>query len=171
MVRIVFCGIASCLMLEPVLGQRTEIPELTQEQADSRTVFGVTNEYLAAGAEALRAKQYDEGIRLTKLGLERHATPRDRAAALSNLCAAHAAKNEPDVAIGYCTESLTINDSNWRAYSNRAYAYYLKRQFDRADSDLDVALSLNPSARQMPQIRGMMNERRLRGRVTMEEHQ
>ena len=171
MARIVLWGIASCLVLGPALAQRSIIPELTQEQADSRTVLGVSNEYLAAGAEALRGKQYDEGIRLTKLGLERPTSPRDRAAALSNLCAAHAAKNEPDTAIGYCSESLGINDANWRAYSNRAYAYYLKRMFDEADADLDVALAINPSAKQMPQIRGMMNERRLRGRVTMEEHQ
>jgi tetratricopeptide (TPR) repeat protein len=171
MARIFFCGIASCLMLAPALGQRSGVPELTQEQADSRTVLGVGNEYLAAGSVAIRAKQYDDGIRLTKMGLERPASPRDRAAGLSNLCAAHAAKNEPDIAIGYCTDSLTINDANWRAYSNRAYAYYLKRMFDKADSDLDVALAINPSAKQMPQIRGMMNERRLRGRVTMEEHQ
>ena len=170
MVRILICGIASCLLLGPALGQRPGVPELTHNQPDSRTVLGVANEYLAAGAEAIRVKQYDEGIRLTKLGLDRPASPRDRSAALSNLCAAHAAKNEPDLAIGYCTESLGINDANWRAYSNRAYAYYLKRMFDEADSDLDVALSINPSAKQMPQIRGMMNERRLRGRVTMEDH-
>jgi tetratricopeptide (TPR) repeat protein len=171
MVRIAICGVASCLMLGPAFGQRQGIPEITQEQADSRTVLGVANEYLAAGAEAIRIKEYDEGIRLTKLGLERPASPRDRAAALSNLCAAHAAKNEPDIAIGYCTESLGINESNWRAYSNRAYAYYLKKMFDEADADLDIALSINPSAKQMPQIRGMMNERRLRGHVTTEEHQ
>jgi tetratricopeptide (TPR) repeat protein len=170
MVRIIVCGTASCLMLGPALGQRSDVPELTQEQPDSRTVIGVANEYLAAGAEAIRIKEYDEGIRLTKLGLERPASPRDRSAALSNLCAAHAAKNEPDLAIGYCTESLGINDANWRAYSNRAYAYYLKRMFDEADADLDIALSINPNAKQMPQIRGMMNERRLRGRVTTEEH-
>jgi tetratricopeptide (TPR) repeat protein len=169
--RILLCGIASCLAWGSALGQRSEVRELTQEQADSRTVLGVANEYLSAGAEAIRAGQYDDGIRLTKLGLDRPASPRDRAAALSNLCAAHAAKNEPDTAIGYCTESLVINEANWRAYSNRAYAYYLKRQFEAADSDLDVALSINPNAKQMPQIRGMMNERRLRGRVTMEEHQ
>jgi tetratricopeptide (TPR) repeat protein len=171
MVRTIVCGIASCLMLSSALGQRPEVRELTQQQPDSRTVLGVANEYLAAGAEAMRAGQYDEGIRLTKLGLDRPASPRDRSAALSNLCAAHAAKKEPDLAIAYCTESLGINDANWRAYSNRAYAYYLKRMFDEADLDLDVALSLNPNAKQMPQIRGMMNERRLRGRVTMEEHQ
>jgi tetratricopeptide (TPR) repeat protein len=172
MVRVsAVCAMATCLMANVSLGQRSEVPMLTQEQADSRTVFGAANEYLAAGAEAIRVKLYDEGIRLTKLGLERPASPRDRSAGLSNLCAAHAAKNEPDLAIGYCTESLAISDANWSAYSNRAYAYYLKRMFDEADADLDMALSLNPNARQMPQIRGMMNERRLRGRVTVEEHQ
>ena len=171
MVRFAICGVASCLVLGPAFAQRQAVPQITQEQPDSRTVLGVSNEYLAAGAEAIRVKEYDEGIRLTKLGLERAASPRDRSAALSNLCAAHAAKNEPDVAIDYCTESRGINDANRRAYSNRAYAYYLKRMFDQADADLDIALSLNPNARQMPQIRGMMNERRLRGRVTMEEHQ
>ena len=171
MVRVVSFAIAMCLWSSTVLGQASSLRELSQEQADNRTVIGASNEYLAAGAEAIRAKQYDDGIRLTKLGLERPATSRDRAAALSNLCAAHAAKNEPDPAIGYCTDSLAINDQNWRAYSNRAYAYYLKRMFDEADADLDTALSINPSARQMPQIRGLMNERRLRGRVTMEEHQ
>jgi tetratricopeptide (TPR) repeat protein len=163
--------LAMCCVLSPAFAQRGQTREITQEQADSRAVFGVGNEYLAAGAEALQAKQYDEGIRLTNLGLERPTLPRDRSDALSNLCAAHAAKREPDAAIGYCTESIEINDQNWRAFSNRAYAYYLKRDFDAADNDLDKALALNPSARQMPQIRGMMNERRLRGRVTMEEHQ
>jgi len=171
MARIFICGVAMSLASAAVFAQPSGVPEISQEQADSRTVIGVANEYLAAGAEAIRIKQYDDGIRLTKMGLERPASPRDRSAALSNLCAAHAAKNEPDVAIGYCTESLSINDANWRAYSNRAYAYYLKKMFDEADADLDVALALNPTAKQMPQIRGMMNERRLRGRVTMEEHQ
>jgi hypothetical protein len=47
----------------------------------------------------------------------------------------------------------------------------LRHRVEQADADLDVALALNPSAKQMPQIRGMMNERRLRGRVTMVEHQ
>jgi tetratricopeptide (TPR) repeat protein len=154
-----------------VAAQPGKVSELTQEQPDSRTVLGIENEYLSTGAEALRVGQYDEGIRLTTLGLERPTSPRDRSAALSNLCAAHAAKRQPDIAIDYCNQSLAINDANWRAYSNRAFAYYLKKMFDEADSDLDIALTLNPNARQMPQIRGMMNERRLRGRITMEEHQ
>ena len=171
MARILICGVAMSFASALAFGQPSGVPKISQEQADSRTVIGVGNEYLAAGAEAIRSGFYDDGIRLTKLGLDRPASPRDRSAALSNLCAAHAAKKEPDVAIGYCSDSLTINDANWRAYSNRAYAYYLKKMFDEADADLNIALAINPNARQMPVIRGMMNERRLRGRVTMEEHQ
>ncbi len=159
-----------CLAVGAALGQRGREVKLTQKKADTRTVVGVENEYLAAGAEALLEKKYDEGIRLTTLGLERPTSSHDRANALSNLCAAHAAKREPAIAIDYCTQSLEIESENWRAYSNRAYAYYLSRRFNEADDDLDRALALNPSARQMPQIRGMLNERRLRGRVTIEEH-
>jgi tetratricopeptide (TPR) repeat protein len=168
MARNLICALALCSVAVPTaaFGQgRVVAPP------ESRAVLGVRNEFLYAGSQALVAKQYEEGIRLTKLGLELATVPRDRASALSNLCAGYAAKNEPDVAIDYCTESLAINDGNWRAYSNRAYAYYLKRRFDEADRDLDRALSINPGARQMPEIRGMMNERRLRGRVTIEEHQ
>jgi tetratricopeptide (TPR) repeat protein len=169
MLRTLLCALALCAVVPTAAGQaRAGAPH---ERAESRTLVGVRNEFLYAGSQALVAKQYDEGIRLTKLGLELATVPRDRASALSNLCAGYAAKNEPDVAIDYCTESLAINDGNWRAYSNRAYAYYLKRNFDEADRDLDRALLINPDARQMPEIRGMMNERRLRGRVTIEEHQ
>ena len=166
MARVLISGFAICLVASAGWAQVD-----SQTIPDSRTVLGGGNELLAAGAELIRAGQYEDGIRLTTLGLDRSPSIPDKAAALSNLCAAHAAKGDPDLAITFCTESISINEKNWRAYSNRAYAHYLKRQFDQADSDLDVALTLNPNARQMPQIRGMMNERRLRGRVTMEEHQ
>jgi hypothetical protein len=64
---------ATCLIASVSLGQRSEVPVLTQQQPDSRTVLGPANEYLSAGAEAIRVKQNDEGIRLTKLGIERPA--------------------------------------------------------------------------------------------------
>jgi len=152
-------------------GQPAQLPDPSKPSADSRTVLGIGNEYLAAGAEAIRAKQYDEGIRLTTLGLERPALPRDRAAALSNLCAAYAAKGEWDLAIKRCTESLAINDGNWRAYNNRSYAYYLKGRYRQADADLKKAIAINPNARQMTTIRGMINERTLQPSVILEEHQ
>ena len=116
--------------------------------------------------------QYDEGIRLTHLGLTRYQpSMEDRAAAESNLCAAHAARGEPDIAIGHCTESIRLERRNWRAYNNRAYAYYLLGQLSEATFDLDSAAAINPDARQVIQLRGMINERGLRPRVIMEDHQ
>lgn len=159
--RALLSGLAMCLAAGPVWAQ-----------ADNRTIIGGGNEFLAAGAEAIRSGRYDEGIRLTNLGLERY-TPSisDRAAAYSNLCAAHAAKNEPDRAIEYCSESLALNSSNWRAYSNRSYAYYLKRMYSEATFDLDAAAAINPRAREVAQIQGMINEVSLQPRVIMEDHQ
>jgi tetratricopeptide (TPR) repeat protein len=142
-----------------------------QQTPDSRTVLGGGDEYLSAAADAIRAGEYEDGIRLTTLGLERPQSQPDRAAALSNLCAAHAAKGEPDAAIKYCDESIAMNEHNWRAYINRSYAYYLKRMFTESSADLAVAETLNPTARQIEQIRGMINERSLQPSVIVEEHQ
>lgn len=154
-----------CLSLVAALGYSQQ-----DQPPDSRTVLGGGNEYLSAGADAIRAGQYEDGIRLTALGLERSPTLNDRAAALSNLCAAHAARNEPDRAIDYCTQSLALNERNWRAYSNRAYAHYLKGMLAEATADLGAAAAISPNARQVVQIRGMINERNLQPSVTMEEH-
>src|SRR5262245_53425481 len=109
-----------------------------QQQADSRTVLGGGNENLSAGAEAIRAGLYEEGIRLTRLGLERSSKTTERAAALSNLCAAHAALGQTDRAIEACSESIELNAQNWRAYSNRSYAYYLKGMYAKASADLEA---------------------------------
>jgi tetratricopeptide (TPR) repeat protein len=161
-----FGGIAIWLMAAAAWAQVDP-----QQQADSRTVLGGGNEYLSAGADAIRAGQYDDGIRLTRIGLERASRITDRAAALSNLCAAHAAKGETDLAVETCTESLALNDQNWRAYSNRSYAYFLKGMYAMASADLEAAASFSPNARQVQQIRGMINERSLRPSVIIEEHQ
>jgi tetratricopeptide (TPR) repeat protein len=163
-------GALALLLVAPTTWGQPSPSILTQQQPDSRTVLGITNEYLVAGAEAIRARQYDDGIRLTQLGLERPSSLQDRAAALSNLCAAYAAKSQPDLAIPHCTESITISAS-WHAFSNRSYAYYLKGLYALADADLEIAVGLNPAARQVAQIRGMLNERTLRPSVTLEEHQ
>src|SRR5690606_31411353 len=127
--------------------------------------------YLSAGADAIRAGDYDEGIRLTTIGLERQArTVRDRAAGLANLCAAHVAKEEPDKAIPFCDESIELYDGNWRAFSNRSHAYLLKGMLDEAARDNAAASALSPRAAHVQMIRGMLNERNLTPRITMEEH-
>ena len=166
MVRAILKGLAMCF----VAGSSSA--QLENATPDNRTVIGGGNDLLAAGADAIRAGQYDEGIRLTNLGLERRENPAaDRAAALSNLCAAYAAKRMPDRAIELCTESIAVSEHNWRAFSNRSYAYWLKGMFAEATIDLDAAAEISPNARQVEQIRAMINEAGLRPRVTLEEHQ
>src|SRR5690606_11525492 len=96
-------------------------------QPDSRSVLGERYRLLAAGVAAIRAGRYEEAIDLTMRGLASEAVSAPiRAAALANLCAAHAANDDPDAAIEHCGASLGIDARNWRAYSNRAYAYWLK---------------------------------------------
>ena len=139
------------------------------ERPESRTVLG-TNDYLAQGAEQIRLRQYDEGIRLTSIGLVQASSNNERAAALSNLCAAYAAKGNAEQAIDYCTQSIALREDNWRAYSNRSYAYYLKGQYREANQDLDIAASINPDAPTIEKIRGLINEKSLRATVTVEDH-
>lgn len=160
--RFTLFGLACCLASSPLWGQI----------ADNRTILGAGNEFLSAGAFSIRMGQYDEGIRLTHLGLTRYQPSlEDRAAAQSNLCAAHAARGEPEIAIQHCTESIRLEARNWRAYNNRAYAYYLLGMLSEATFDLDSAAEINADARQVIQLRGMINERGLRPRVIMEDHQ
>lgn len=169
--RVISIGLAVGLMAGPGWAQNDERRGEDQPGANL-LVLGGGHELLAQGAELIRYGSYDEGIRLTTLGLEEEATTaRDRAMALSNLCGAYAAKQLPDIAIDHCNRSLAINNSNWRAYSNRAYAYWLKGMYAEATFDVDAAMALSPRARQALQIKGMINEAGLRPRVTMEDHQ
>lgn len=151
---------------------RQRIRDLENKTSDTRSVFGAVNELLVAGADAIRYGRYEEGIQLTLMGLERRDTSdRNRAAGLSNLCAAYAALNSPNEAIAYCTQSLEISELNWQAWSNRSYAYWLKEMYDEAAHDLNRAMEINDRARQLSQIRGMLNEAGLRPRIVTEDRQ
>jgi tetratricopeptide (TPR) repeat protein len=143
------------------------------ETADNRIRIGNgVNKELTAGSTAIRAGNYDDGIRLTLRGLEDpDLSVTIRSQALSNVCGAYAAIQQPDTAIRYCTESLGVDSANWRAFSNRSYAYWLKGQYAEAKFDLDAAMALSPRARQVAQIRGMINEATLQPNIRMEDLQ
>lgn len=141
-------------------------------QADNRTIIGGGNEYLVAGASAIRAGDYDNGIRLTQRGLDNFLpSPKDRAAALCNLCAAFAGAGEPQAALKHCNESLALNNRNWRTYSNRAAAYTLLGMYSEAVFDLDSAAAINPDAKAVLKLREIINELSLDPRIIMEDHQ
>jgi tetratricopeptide (TPR) repeat protein len=98
---------------------------------ESKTVVGPTNANLAAGADALLARDAEEGIRLTHLGLNAAANRRERVSGLSNLCAGYAMLEQWQTALQYCDQALELNERHWRSYSNRALVYIkLKRYAD-----------------------------------------
>jgi tetratricopeptide (TPR) repeat protein len=145
-------------------------PELQED--NTSVLLGRANMDLATGSVLIQAGDYEEGIDRTLRGLDdRGVSRQDRSAGLSNVCAAYAAQNLPQTAVRYCTESLIESETNWRAYSNRSYAYWLLGRYDEAYEDLEAAARINPRARQIAQIRGMINERRYRPNVIMEDLQ
>jgi tetratricopeptide (TPR) repeat protein len=170
----IMIGLALCLPATVVCAQVTEaeLRDLTNQVPNNRVVLGGGNDLLSAGAQAMMIGHYEDGIMLTEMGLARPGlSDAIRSAGLSNLCAAYAGNKDPERAIESCTQSLEINDRNWRAWSNRSYAYWLKGMYEEAKEDLEAATAINPDARQIFEIRGMLNEAGLRPRVITEDHQ
>jgi hypothetical protein len=140
------------------------------ETSSPRVTVGV-NDYLLAGAEAIRASDFDEGIRLTLIALERGPlSTRERAAGLGNVCAGYVSKNEPDKALPFCDESLLLDANNWRVYTARSQAYLVKGMLIEARRDNEAAAAINPNAAHVKMIRGKLNERQLQPHVIMEDH-
>ena len=121
-------------------------------QADtaSKTVLG-NNEYLAAGSRALMLGEYEEGVRLSLLGLRAETRRIHRARALSNLCAGYAGAREYPHALEACNAAIELNSGNWRAYNNRSLALIGLGRFADARRDLEKALSIRPESPKLAQ--------------------
>ncbi len=124
---------------------------------------------LSAGSVALQSGRYEEGIRLTLKGLERTIAPRQRATAMSNLCAGYTMAGDYDAAIAQCNEALELGYNTWRVYNNRALAYLFKGELQAAQHDLDTGLSMNPDSKKLRQVQEMVNVRALTPRVIVRE--
>jgi len=114
--------------------------------SNSTTVIGSPNANLIAGAEAMRNRQYREGVELTLTGLKETNSPRDVAAALSNLCAGYAALKEFALALQACDQSLEIDRGNWRTWNNRAAVHLGQGRHDAALGDVQSGLLLAPNS-------------------------
>jgi tetratricopeptide (TPR) repeat protein len=119
----------------------------TSDTAGSSTVFGPQNPALADGSVALGEGRYEEGIRLTLLGLEQPNDLRDRAAGHSNLCAGYASLRLWEDALKQCNIALELDPNNWRTYNNRAAAYIGKGLPELAIGDIEAALKIAPESR------------------------
>lgn len=138
--------------LQPDLAQARDRERM---ETGTKTVIGVRNMPLKSGAEALLAGDYEEGIRLTHLGLTQAFGVREEEAALSNLCAGYLQLEEYDTALQYCEMLLARNDEHWRAYNNRALIYMKTKQWDKAEADLIKGEELNAGAHTMKLARAM----------------
>ena len=109
------------------------------------TVIGA-DPNLSAGADALKLRNYDEGIRLTLEGLRSSVQPSDRVGAFSNLCAGYVGIEDFESALSYCNRALSIDDGSWRAYNNRSLVHLGLGDVDMAQRDLEKGLEINPDA-------------------------
>jgi tetratricopeptide (TPR) repeat protein len=125
---------------------------------ENRLVLGA-NPNLSQGAFELRSGNFEEGIRLTFLGLKESASTRDRRAAMNNLCAGYAALGRYDAAIHICNIILDKNERDWRAYNNRALAYMGAGDLDQAKADVDKGLAINPGSKKLRLAAELIDER------------
>jgi tetratricopeptide (TPR) repeat protein len=131
------------------------LPLLSWSQTGNKTVIGPRNPDLADGARELKHGNLEAGIELTLRSLT-VATARERESGLSNLCAAYAMMGDLDAALEYCNQILFINDGYWRAYSNRAVIYILKKEYVKAEQDLLAGLAIHPHSSKLKEVKSML---------------
>lgn len=123
-----------------------------------KTVLGPRNPNLVDGANELLAGNAEEGIRLTRLGLDVAVGQRERQAGLGNICAGYVMLKRYDDALEYCNTALAENDRNWRALCNRALIFVKKGRYDEAARDLERGEAIAPNARALKEVRGMYRD-------------
>jgi len=146
---------ARLVPLLALLGAAAHAQSSTPTEAQSRTVIGPSNADLAEGAEALRAGNAADGVRLTQRGLTTAVSKRDRVAGYSNLCAGLIMLDRLDEAVEACTRALAIDDEHWRSYSNRALAYIKQKRYPDAERDIARGQALNPNATTLKVVKSM----------------
>lgn len=125
---------------------------------EAKTVLGPTNIALQEGANALLARNAEDGIRLTLIGLQQANNASERETARGNLCAGYALQKQYETALAYCDEVLQENDRNWRAYSNRALIYIQLERFEEAAHDLLRGEAISPQSRSLKAVRRMYED-------------
>lgn len=131
--------------------------------ATTTTTIGGAAQQLNLGAEALRRRDYREGIALTLEGLSIPNPPRDIAAAHANLCAGYAALKEFELALQACNRSLALDRGNWRTWNNRAAVHLGRGHHHLALADVQAGLAIAPNSQTLRQTRAIV-EARIRAR-------
>ena len=128
-------------------------PALPEE---SKTVLGPSNIYLYDGANALRAGDGAEGVRLTLLGLSSAQGMREEKIAHANLCAGYLLVDQPEKALQHCNWVLDRDDAHWRTYNNRALVYLHLERFEESEADIRRGQELRPKSTNLKIVKGML---------------
>lgn len=142
-------------------------PQSAAGDVGSAVRFG-RNELLVSGTDAMHRGQFEEGISLILRGLKGNVPKHQRAEAYSNLCAGYNVTGQFDKALSYCDRSLSLNDGNWRAYHNRAYALLAQSRIDEAIEDASAGLALAPDERLLNDLLSKARRRRAKPHVVIE---
>ncbi len=120
-----------------------------------KTVIGPENIFLYDGANALMARDGEEGVRLTLLGLNTAKNAREKKIAHSNLCAGFLLINELEKALTHCNWVIEKDERHWRTYNNRALVLMRLERFDEAEEDIRKGQLLRPNSKNLKIVKGM----------------
>ena len=123
--------------------------------AEPQFRIGSANPEIYEGARALLAGRHEEGIRLTRVGLENANSRKEEEVALSNLCAGYTNKGDYELALRYCDILLQRNDRLWRPYNSKALIYTRTTQYEKAEEMLTRGEALNGGAQSMKIARAL----------------
>lgn len=122
---------------------------------ESKTVIGPENIFLADGARALIARDGEEGVRLTLIGLKRAQGTRQEKIGHSNLCAGYLLLNQLETALEHCNWVLELDPMHWRTYNNRALVYMRLERYDEAEADIQKGQAIRPGSEKLKTVKGM----------------
>lgn len=138
------------MLVTMLMASSTAVPD-----EESKTVLGPENIYLYDGANALKAGNGEEGVRLTLIGLQSAHGDREEKIAHANLCAGYVLVNQAETALEHCNWVLERDPAHWRTYNNRALAYLRLERFDEAEEDIAKGQSIRPGSTKLKIIKGM----------------
>ncbi|MBU2675697.1 MAG: tetratricopeptide repeat protein [Gammaproteobacteria bacterium] len=122
---------------------------------ESTTVLGPRNLDLYDGANALKAGNGDDGVRLTLRGLKTAQGAREERTGHANLCAGYLLTDKPEKALPHCNWVLERYETNWQTYNNRALVYMRLERFDEAEEDIRKGQEIRPNSRNLKAVKGM----------------